>query len=96
MICNLFAIVISLLILTVLLLIYHVILLRLQHVSIVVNPSIVARTMLIGVFEPKDFERISPTPASSSTARTGPPAITPVPSEAGLIRISPAPKCPIT
>ena len=36
--------------------------------------------MLIGVFDPKDLERISPIPANSSTARTGPPAITPVPS----------------
>ena len=49
--------------------------------------------MLIGVLEPRDFERISVIPASSSTARTGPPAITPVPGAAGLIKISPAPKC---
>jgi len=48
--------------------------------------------MLIGVLEPRDFERISCTPANSSTARTGPPAITPVPSAAGFKNTSPAPK----
>src|SRR5215471_7070164 len=35
-------------------------------------------------------------PAASSTARTGPPAITPVPSIAGLSRTHPAPKWPTT
>ena len=34
-------------------------------------------------------------PASSSTARTPPPAITPVPGEAGLSRTRPAPKMPV-
>ncbi len=48
------------------------------------NPLTVARTILIGVLEPSDFDKISATPASSNTARTGPPAITPVPAEAGL------------
>ena len=43
--------------------------------------------MLIGVLDPNDLDRMSPTPANSSTARTGPPAIIPVPAEAGLIRI---------
>jgi len=52
--------------------------------------------MLIGVLEPSDLERISVIPANSSTARTGPPAITPVPGAAGLTRIEPAPKCPTT
>ena len=36
------------------------------------------------------------TPAASRTARTGPPAITPVPGAAGLSRTSPAPNLPIT
>src|ERR1700687_351523 len=36
------------------------------------------------------------TPAASKTARTGPPAITPVPSIAGLSSTQPAPKCPST
>ena len=52
---------------------------------------IVARTMLIGVRLPMHLERISLMPASSSTARTGPPAITPVPSAAGRRNTSPAP-----
>ena len=43
------------------------------------KPSIVARTMLTGVFEPKDFEVTSAIPANSTTARTGPPAATPEP-----------------
>ncbi len=34
-------------------------------------------------------------PAVSSTARTGPPAMTPVPSEAGFSNTRPAPKTPI-
>ncbi|BAH80622.1 ribosomal protein [Streptococcus dysgalactiae subsp. equisimilis GGS_124] len=48
------------------------------------NPSTVARTMLIGVFEPRDFEVISAIPANSMTARTAPPAATPEPSTAGF------------
>jgi len=59
-------------------------------------PSIVARIILIGVLEPRDLDVISATPANSSTARTGPPAITPVPGEPGFIRMEPAPKRPIT
>ncbi len=43
---------------------------------------------------PSDFALTSVTPASSSIARTGPPAITPVPSAAGIINTLPAPKCP--
>ena len=56
---------------------------------------IVARTMLIGVRLPMHLERISLMPASSSTARTGPPAITPVPSAAGRRNTSPAPYVPV-
>ena len=56
---------------------------------------IVARTMLIGVRLPMHLERISLMPASSSTARTGPPAMTPVPSAAGRRNTSPAPYVPV-
>src|SRR5947208_2878763 len=38
--------------------------------------------------------RISWMPATSTTARTAPPAITPVPSDAGLSKTSPAPNRP--
>src|ERR671916_2119918 len=48
------------------------------------SPCSVARTRLTAVVEPRAFVSTSLTPASSSTARTAPPAITPVPSEAGL------------
>ena len=40
---------------------------------------IVAWTMLIGLSEPSDLVSTSWMPAHSSTARTGPPAMTPVP-----------------
>src|SRR5665213_355523 len=43
----------------------------------------VAFAMLIGFVVPRLFASTLRTPASSSTARTPPPAITPVPSEAG-------------
>ncbi|EAO72664.1 ribosomal protein [Streptococcus agalactiae CJB111] len=48
------------------------------------KPSTVARTMLIGVFEPSDLDVISAIPANSMTARTAPPAATPAPSTAGF------------
>src|SRR5918998_1039271 len=48
------------------------------------SPCSVARTRLTEVVEPKAFVSTSLTPASSNAARTAPPAITPVPSEAGL------------
>src|SRR2546423_11303515 len=57
---------------------------------------IVAFTRLIGFWLPSDFESTSWMPASSSTARTPPPAITPVPSEAGLRNTRPAPYTPST
>ena len=47
------------------------------------RPSTVARVMLIGVVVPRLFASTSRIPASSSTARTPPPAMTPVPSLAG-------------
>src|SRR3954468_8071644 len=56
----------------------------------------VAFTRLIGFCEPSDFESTSRMPASSSTARTPPPAITPVPSEAGFRNTRPAPNTPVT
>ena len=43
------------------------------------SPSTVALTRLIGFWVPRLLERMSWMPASSSTARTPPPAITPVP-----------------
>ena len=48
------------------------------------RPSTVAFTRLIGFWVPRLFESTSRMPASSSTARTAPPAITPVPSRGGL------------
>src|SRR3954470_3461474 len=59
------------------------------------RPAIVALTRLIGFWEPSDFERMSWIPASSSTARTPPPAITPVPGDAGLRNTRPEPKMPV-
>ena len=47
------------------------------------RPSTVALAMLIGLVVPRLFASTSRIPASSSTARTPPPAITPVPSLAG-------------
>src|SRR4029450_3768035 len=60
------------------------------------RPATVAWTMLIGLEDPSDLERTSETPAASSTARTGPPAMTPGPGEAGLSRTRPAPSAPRT
>src|SRR5688572_22583282 len=47
------------------------------------SPSTVARHMLIGFVVPRLFASTSRIPASSSTARVPPPAMTPVPSLAG-------------
>src|SRR3979409_741773 len=43
-----------------------------------------AGKMWLGCDEPSDFDRMSLMPAASTTARTGPPAMTPVPGEAGF------------
>src|SRR6185437_3615096 len=59
------------------------------------RPATVALTRLIGFCEPSDLERMSWMPASSSTARTPPPAMTPVPGEAGLRKTRPEPKMPV-
>src|SRR6185312_13289281 len=53
-------------------------------------------TMLIWLAEPMDFESTSWMPAHSRTARTGPPAITPVPGEAGRSSTTPAAASPCT
>src|SRR4051794_2972699 len=58
------------------------------------RPATVALTRLIGFCEPSDLERMSWIPASSSTARTPPPAMTPVPGEAGLGSTGPRPGMP--
>src|SRR5699024_4723062 len=60
------------------------------------SASTVARTMLIWLVEPSDLESTSCTPAHSRTARTGPPAITPVPGAAGRSRTTPAASSPWT
>src|SRR6266852_4521350 len=57
--------------------------------------SKVARTTLCGLVDPNTFVRTSRTPTACITARTAPPAITPVPSEAGLTITRPAPYSPI-
>ena len=54
---------------------------------ILANASTVACTKLFGLFEPKDFAIISVTPESSRTGLAAPPAISPVPSDAGLSKI---------
>src|SRR3954464_8930503 len=59
------------------------------------SPATVALTRLIGFCEPSDLLRMSWIPASSRTARTPPPAMTPVPGEAGLSITRPDPKMPV-
>src|SRR5262249_24108968 len=56
----------------------------------------VARTMLCGLCEPMHLVSTLAMPASSTTARTPPPAMTPVPSDAGRSMTAPAPKRPTT
>jgi hypothetical protein len=51
--------------------------------------------MLIGLSEPRLLDSTSCTPAHSRTARTGPPAITPVPALAGLSSTTPAAASPV-
>src|SRR5918994_812975 len=58
--------------------------------------STVAWTMLIWLDEPSDLLSTSWMPAHSSTARTGPPAMTPVPGAAGRSRTTPAAFSPWT
>src|SRR3954447_9190443 len=58
------------------------------------RPAIVARTTLCGLAEPSDLVRMFAMPAASTTARTAPPAMMPVPSGAGFSSTLPAPKLP--
>src|SRR5258706_11456787 len=55
------------------------------------SASNVALTTLCGLAVPSDLVRMFWIPADSRIARTGPPAMTPVPSEAGLSMTLPAP-----
>ena len=55
-----------------------------------------ACTTLIGLDEPSDLDSTSWMPAHSSTARTGPPAMTPVPGLAGFSSTTPADSSPCT
>src|SRR5207248_3001869 len=60
------------------------------------SPAIVARTTLCGFADPSDLVRMLAIPAASTTARTAPPAMMPVPSGAGFSSTLPAPKLPTT
>ncbi|AAO37043.1 ribosomal protein [Clostridium tetani E88] len=63
-------------------------------VLILDKPFIVALTIFLGLLEPNDLALTSFIPANSRTALTGPPAITPVPSFAVIIRTFPVPNSP--
>src|SRR4051812_26087025 len=60
------------------------------------SAATVAWTMLIWLDDPSDLLRMSWIPAHSSTARTGPPAMTPVPGAAGRSMTTPAAFSPWT
>src|SRR6266542_1335088 len=60
------------------------------------RPATVALRTLCGLREPWHLVSTLRMPAASRTARTVPPAMTPVPSPAGLRSTHPAPKCPRT
>src|SRR5689334_16343356 len=60
------------------------------------RPATVALSTLCGFRLPWDLVRMLRIPAASRTARTPPPAMTPVPSMAGLSSTQPAPKWPST
>ncbi len=47
------------------------------------NPLMVARTTLYGLVDPMHFASTFVTPITSKIARMGPPAMIPVPSDAG-------------
>src|SRR5690606_6612015 len=55
------------------------------------RPFSVARTTLYGLVEPRHLATTSVTPITSNTARIWPPAMMPVPGEAGCIRTTAAP-----
>src|SRR5580765_564717 len=58
------------------------------------RPVNVARTTLCGFAEPSDLVRMLVIPADSTTARTAPPAMMPVPSGAGFNNTLPDPNLP--
>ena len=60
------------------------------------SPGTAAFRMLIWFDEPIDLDKMSLMPAHSTSARTGPPAMTPVPGAAGFSSTRPAPASPIT
>src|SRR5688572_3412275 len=60
------------------------------------SPLKVARTTLCGFAEPSDFVSTFWMPHASTTARTAPPAISPVPSGAGFSSTMPEPNLPTT
>src|SRR6516225_9326374 len=60
------------------------------------SAATVACTTLIGFEEPSERDSTSLIPAHSSTARTGPPAMTPVPGLAGFSSTTPAAASPCT
>src|SRR4030095_8598645 len=59
------------------------------------NASMVALSTLCGLFVPSVLVSTSWTPAASSTGRTAPPAMTPVPREGGFREKRAAPNCPV-
>lgn len=59
------------------------------------KPSIIALKIFIEVLEPKDLANISRTPTNSKTVLAAPPAIIPVPLEAGFNKVLEAPNLPI-
>src|SRR5262245_29699285 len=61
-----------------------------------IKPANVARTTLYGFADPSDFVSTFWMPALSTTARTAPPAMRPVPSGAGLSSTLPEPNRPTT
>src|SRR5947207_1249646 len=61
-----------------------------------ISASSVALTRLCGFEDPSRFVRMLRIPANSTTARTPPAAMTPVPSAAGRKMTRPAPKRPTT
>src|SRR5438105_13057398 len=61
-----------------------------------ISPWNVARTTLCGLADPSDFVSTFWMPHDSTTARTAPPAMRPVPSGAGFSRTLPEPNLPTT
>src|SRR5687768_11036665 len=61
-----------------------------------ISPENVARTTLCGFAEPSDFVSTFWMPHDSTTARTAPPAMSPVPSGAGFSSTLPDPNRPVT